>query len=152
MAERTAIARKTYGQLHDELSRLGASLTVRALSALELGMAQEQKQSDVGATYARKIEKDEMRIDWKKLARELDCQVRGLSPAPGAWFEAKSERIKVLYAEPVAGKGKPGEVLDGATIACGEGALKLVTVQRAGKSPMDASAFVRGFDLGRQVS
>ena len=147
MAERVAIARKTYGQLHEELSRAGASLMVRAMSALEHGMAQEQKQPEAGATYAKKIEKDEARIDWKKSARELDCLVRGLSPTPGAWFEAKSERIKVLYAEPVAGKGAPGEVLNGLTIACGEGALKLLSVQRAGSTPMEADVFLRGFTL-----
>jgi methionyl-tRNA formyltransferase len=147
MAERTPIARKTYGALHDELARLGASLMGRSLSALEHGMAQEQKQPEAGATYANKITKEETRIDWNKSARELDCLVRGLSPMPGAWFEVKGERIKVLYAEPVAGKGAPGEVLNGLTIACGEGALKLVTLQRAGKAPMDAESFLRGFSL-----
>ena len=151
MAERVAISRKTYGQLHEELARIGAGLMGRAMSALEHGMAQEQKQPEQGATYAKKIEKEEARIDWRRPARELDCLVRGLSPVPGAWFEAKSERIKVLYAEPVAGKGAPGEVLNGLTIACGEGALKLVTVQRAGRAPMDADAFLRGFDLGGRV-
>ena len=149
MAERVAIDRKTYGALHEELARIGAGLMGRALSAIEHGMAQEQKQPETGVTYAKKIEKEETRIDWKKSARELDCLVRGLSPTPGAWFEAKSERIKMLYAEPVSGKGKPGEVLDGLTIACGEGALKLITVQRAGKAPMDADAFLRGFPLAR---
>jgi len=151
MAERVAVNRKTYGQLHEELARIGAGLMGRALSALEHGMAQEQKQPEQG-TYAKKIEKEEARIDWKKSARELDCLVRGLSPAPGAWFEAPNkqgggERIKVLYAEPVSGKGAPGEILNGLTIACGEGALKLVNVQRAGKAPMDAAAFMRGFAL-----
>ncbi len=147
MAERTAIDRKTYGALHDELARMGASLMGRALSALEHGMAQEKPQASEGATYANKISKEETRIDWKKSARELDCLVRGLSPAPGAWFEVKGERIKVLYAEPVAGKGPPGEVLNGLTIACGEGALKLLSVQRASRAPMEADVFLRGFAL-----
>ena len=75
--------------------------------------------------------------------------MRGLSPTPGAWFEAEGARIKVLYAEPGAGKGMPGEVLNGLTIACGEGALKLITVQRAGKAPVDAAAFLRGFPLAK---
>ena len=110
-------------------------------------MAQEQKQPEEGATYAKKIEKEEARIDWKKSARELDYLVRGLSPMPGAWFEVKGERIKVLYAEPMAGKGTPGEVLNGLTIACGEGALKLLSVQRAGRAPMEADVFMRGFTL-----
>ena len=84
---------------------------------------------------------------WGRPARELDCLVRGLSPAPGAWCEIKGERIKVLFAEPVVGKGAPGEVLSGLTIACGEGALKLLKVQRAGRGPVDAEAFLRGFPL-----
>ena len=147
MAERVAIDRKTYGALHEELARMGAGLMGRALSAVEHGMAQQQKQPEEGATYAKKIDKEETRIDWKKSARELDCLVRGLSPMPGAWFEVKGERIKVLYAEPVAGQGPPGEVLNGLTIACGEGALKLLSVQRAGRAPMDADVFMRGFTL-----
>ena len=97
--------------------------------------------------YAKKIDKAEARIDWGRPARELDCLVRGLSPAPGAWCEIKGERIKVLFAEPVVGKGAPGEVLSGLTIACGEGALKLLKVQRAGRGPVDAGAFLRGFPL-----
>ena len=107
----------------------------------------EHPQDYEGLTYARKIDKAEARLDWNKTARELDCLVRGLSPAPGAWCEIKGERIKVLFAEPVAGKGAPGEVLDGLTVACGEGALKLVKVQRAGRGPVDAEAFLRGFPL-----
>jgi methionyl-tRNA formyltransferase len=154
MAERVGVGRKTYGQLHEELSRLGASLMVRAISALEHGMAQEQKQPEAGATYAKKIDKEESRIDWNKSARELDCLVRGLSPMPGAWFEVKGERIKALSVEPIAGKGTPGEVLNGLTIACGEGALKLLSVQRAGSTPMEADVFLRGFSLlaGARVS
>ena len=149
MAERVAIGRKTYGQLHDELARLGAGLMGRALSALEHGMAHEKPQRAEGVTYASKVSKEETRIDWKKSARELDYLVRGVSPAPGAWFEAKGERIKVLYAEPVAGKGAPGDLLNDLTIACGEGALKLLSVQRAGKAPVDADSFLRGFPLSK---
>jgi methionyl-tRNA formyltransferase len=117
-------------------------------------MAQEKKQPNEGAAYANKITKEETRIDWKKSARELDCLVRALSPAPGAWFEVRGARIKVLCAEPVASKGAPGEVLNGLTIACGDGALKLLSVQRAGKAPMDADSFLRGFPLakGERVS
>jgi methionyl-tRNA formyltransferase len=104
-------------------------------------------QPDAGVTYARKIDKAEARIDWKRPARELDCLVRGLSPFPGAWFEANGERIKLLLAEPVNRKGEPGEVLDETTIACSDGALRLLTLQRAGRAPMDAAAFARGFTL-----
>jgi methionyl-tRNA formyltransferase len=147
MAERVAIGRKTYGQLHDELAQLGASLMERALGALERGSIEAHAQDDLGATYARKIGKEETRLDWTRSARELDCFVRALSPSPGAWFEAKGERIKVLYAEPAGGHGAPGEVLHDLTIACSDGALALTSVQRAGGKPMDAQSFLRGFAL-----
>lgn len=147
MTERAAVDRKTYGTLHDELARIGAELMTRALAVLEQGSVTEQPQDYEGLTYAKKIDKAEARIDWTRSARELDCLIRGLSPMPGAWFEAKGERIKVLLAEPVAGHAARGTVLSGLTIACGEGALKLVTVQRAGRGPVDAESFLRGFAL-----
>jgi len=148
MAERVTIGRKTYGELHDELSRLGADLMARALAALERGSITEQPQPSEGATYARKILKEEAQIDWNKSARQIDCLIRGLSPVPGAWTEAKGERLKILYAEPVAGQGAPGEILDDAlSVACGEGALSLKRVQRAGRGPMDTQELLRGFAL-----
>jgi methionyl-tRNA formyltransferase len=148
MAERTAIGRKTYGELHDELARLGADLMARAMAALERGSISEKAQPAEGATYAKKILKDEARIDWTKPAREVDCLVRGLSPVPGAWTELAGERVRILYAEPVSGSGAPGTVLDEAlTIACGEGALRLLRVQRAGKAVMEAKDLLRGFAI-----
>jgi methionyl-tRNA formyltransferase len=147
MSERVTIGRKTYGELHDELARVGADLLGRALAEVEKGTIVEQPQADFGVSYARKIEKSEARIDWKRSARELDWQIRGLSPSPGAWFEAKGERIKVLLAEPVSGSGEPGEVLSPLVVACSDRALKLITVQRAGRAPMEAEAFLRGFAL-----
>jgi methionyl-tRNA formyltransferase len=148
MAERTPIARKTYGELHDELARLGADLMVRALAAVERGTATETPQSEDGVTYAKKILKEETRIDWTKSAREIDCHIRGLSPVPGAWCEAKGERLKVLYAEPASGSGAPGTILDDhLTIACGDGAVRLTRLQRPGKSPMSADEVLRGFAL-----
>lgn len=148
MAERVAIGRKTYGELHDELARLGADVMVRALAALERGTVVEQVQAEEGVTYAKKIAKEEARIDWTKPARELDCLIRALSPFPGAWCEARGERLKILNAEPVDAGGAPGEILDEQlTIACGDGALRLVRLQRAGKSPMSASELLRGFPL-----
>lgn len=148
MAERVRIGRNTTGELHDELAQLGADLMARALSALERGSIAEHAQAGEGITYAKKIAKDESRIDWAKSAREIDCFVRGLSPSPGAWCETKGERLKILYAVPVDGRGAPGEVLDGEpTIACGEGALKLLRLQRAGRAPMEAHEFLRGFPL-----
>jgi methionyl-tRNA formyltransferase len=147
MAERVAIVRHTYGELHDELARLGADAMVRALAAVERGSIEAQPQAADGVTYAKKIEKSEGRIDWTKSAAALDCLIRGLSPAPGAWFEAKGERIKVLLAGPAPGKGEPGEVMFDFAIACGEGALKPLLVQRAGRAPSDWLGFLRGFAL-----
>jgi methionyl-tRNA formyltransferase len=148
MAERVAVRRKTYGDLHDELARLGADLMARALAALERGSIAEQAQSPEGATYARKILKEEARIDWSKSNLEIDCLIRGLSPVPCAWCETRGERLKILYAEPVAGHGSPGEILDDRlTIACGQGALRVLRLQRAGRGPMQAEEFLRGFAL-----
>jgi methionyl-tRNA formyltransferase len=148
MAERIAIGRKTYGDLHDELARLGADLMARALAALERGSIEERPQPAEGATYAKKIVKEESRIDWSRSSRELDCLIRGLSPAPGAWCEIRNERIKILYADPVDGNGAPGEILDDRlTIACGQGALRVARLQRAGRAPMQAQDFLRGFAL-----
>ncbi|HEY3637518.1 MAG TPA: methionyl-tRNA formyltransferase [Rhizomicrobium sp.] len=150
MAERVAIGRKTTGELHDELARLGADLMVRALAALERGTAQERTQDEDGITYAKKITHDETRIDWTRPAAELDCLIRGLSPRPGAWCEAHGERLKILYAVPSDGNGRPGEILDDQlTVACGEGALRLTRVQRAGRAAVDAAELLRGFPLRR---
>jgi len=148
LAERTPIGRKTAGELSDQLSRLGADLMLRALAALERGAIAEQKQPEEGVTYAKKILKDETRIDWTRPAHAIDCLIRGVSPSPGAWTEAKGERLKILYAEPAPGGGTPGEVLDDAlTIACGEGAVRLVKVQRAGARVMEAQELLKGFAL-----
>ena len=132
----------------------------RTVKALEAGDIVARPQVAEGVTYARKIDKAEARIDWTKPASELDCHIRGLSPFPGAYFEimrkGKPERVKVLRAVPVPefepesgdGRGAPGTVLDDElTIACGEGALRLVSVQRAGKGRTSAEEFLRGFPL-----
>lgn len=150
MAERVPVGRKTSGDLTAELSRLGADLMVRALGALERGAVQPRAQAVEGVTYAKKISKEEARIHWHRSAHEIDCQIRGLAPFPGAFTEANGERLKILYAEPVAGSGKPGVLLDDAlTVACGEGALRLVKVQRPGKSAMSAAELLKGFALPR---
>jgi methionyl-tRNA formyltransferase len=146
----TPIGRKTFGELHDELAERGAELMVQTLAQLERGESKEQPQPSEGATYAKKILKEEARIDWSAPSRMIDCEIRGLSPFPGAWCEYKGERLKVLFAEPVAGRGAPGEVLDDTlTVACGEGALKLLRVQRAGRGPMNAGDLLRGFPIPR---
>jgi methionyl-tRNA formyltransferase len=147
MAERVPVGRKTHGLLHEELKRLGADLMARTLSALERGVLKGMPQDDALASYAKKIDKAETRIDWRLPADALDCHIRGLSPAPGAWFEARGERIKLLNAEPAEGGGAPGTLLPGLRVACGDGALKLTMVQRAGRAPADAEAFSRGFAL-----
>jgi len=150
MAERVAIDRKTYGELHDKLAQLGADVMVRVLAALGRGSISEHPQGEDGVTYAKKISKDEARIDWTRSARELDCLVRGLSPHPGAWCEARGERLKILYCDPVEGHGNPGEILDDRlTIASGEGAVRLARVQRAGRAAVDSAEFLRGFPLHR---
>jgi methionyl-tRNA formyltransferase len=148
MAERVPVGRKTSGELSAELSRLGADLMVRALGALERGAVAPQPQATDGITYAKKISKEEARIDWSKSAAEIDCLIRGLAPSPGAFTEVKGERLKILYAMPVKDRGDAGEVItDDLTVACGEGALKLLKVQRAGKGVMEARELLKGFAL-----
>jgi len=123
---------------------------VRALGALERGAVTPQPQAEGGVTYAKKILKEEARIDWARSAHEVDCHVRGLSPFPGAWTDVNGERLKVLYAEPVAGNGRPGITLDDAlTVACGGGAVRLRKVQRAGGKAMEADALLKGFAVPR---
>ena len=156
MVERVAItSTMTAGELHDRLSMLGADLMVRALSALSRGSLSFQPQAQEGVTYAHKIEKAEARIDWSKSAQELHDHIRGLSPFPGAFFEGDFgkavERVKVLRAEIASGSGRPGALLsDDLTIACGQGALRLIDVQRAGKAPMSAAEFLRGVRIKPQ--
>jgi methionyl-tRNA formyltransferase len=158
MLERTPISPEaTAGDLSNRLARLGADLMVRALAALSRGVLSFHPQAAEGVTYARKIEKAETRIDWTRAAGEIHNHIRGLSPDPGAWFEADlgkgSERIKVLRSRRVEGAGAPGAVLDDAlTIACGNDAVRLIDVQRAGKSPMKATDFLRGARLPAAVS
>lgn len=133
------------GMLHDALAALGGKLIVDALSGLEAGTLNAVAQPDTGETYAAKIARGEERIDWAQPAAMLDRHVRAFAPWPGAWFEHGGERIKVLAADVVAGSGEPGTVLDDVlTVACGDGALRLVTVQRAGKAAMAAADYLRG--------
>lgn len=147
-AERVTIARKTSGELMEELARLGADLMIRTLSALERGSIVAKPQSGEGVSYAKKISKEEARIDWSQSATQIDRLVRGLSPQPGAFTQIHGERVKVLNSEPVSGQGAPAEVIDADfTIACGSGALRLTKVQRAGKSVVSGREFLRGFGL-----
>jgi methionyl-tRNA formyltransferase len=152
MAERVPIGSgMTTGELHDMLAPRGAKLMLVALSALERGTLQLTPQPDDGATYAAKIDKGETRIDWNKPWSKVHNHCRGLSPFPGAWFELPGAgRIKVLRTTKGDGKGAPGTVLDDKlTIACGDGAVRLVELQRAGKQPMQADEFLRGTPVAR---
>ena len=141
----------TAGDMHDLLAGIGARLMVEALRRLADGTLAYHRQADEGVLYAKKIEKAEARIDWGRPARQVHDLVRGLSPIPGAFFEADLgqgfERVKVLRASLVAGEaaGRPGSTLDDAlTVACGIGAVRLLTLQRAGRGRMEADAFLRG--------
>jgi methionyl-tRNA formyltransferase len=140
----------TAGSLSTRLAGVGAGLIVRALAAVERGVAAETPQDEAGVLYAAKIKPAEARIDWSRPAAEVDRHIRGLSPFPGAWFTALSDkgavRIKALLSRVEAGQGEPGEALDDALkIACGQGAVRLLKVQREGKGVQDAEAFLRGF-------
>ena len=146
MAERTTIgADMTAGELHDALSRVGADLMLRVLAAAERGSLSLTPQPADGVTYAEKISKNETRIDWTRPWRHVHDHIRGLSPFPGAWFELDGVRVKVLRSTRGESVGPPGLALDNKlTIACGDGAVRLVQVQRAGKQPMSAEEFLRG--------
>lgn len=142
----------TAGELHDVLSRAGAEVMVEALAQLEAGTLKAVPQPADGVTYAEKISKAEARIDFARPATDVQNHILGLSPFPGAWFEhalgSKPERIKVLRAVAVDGSGAPGTVLDDRlTIACTSGAVRLTEVQRAGKKPVSANEFLRGFRI-----
>ena len=133
------------GMLHDALAELGGRLIVGALRGVADGQLTPVPQPDTGDTYAAKIERGEERIVWSLDAASLDRHVRAFAPWPGAWFEHDGERIKVLAATPAEADGARGTVLDDAlTVACGDGALRLLKVQRAGKGAMDAADFLRG--------
>lgn len=150
MTARTPISpADTAGDVHDRLSLLGAGLIVEALVRLADGSARLVPQAEDGVTYAAKITAEETRIDWSRPAAAVSAHLRGLSPQPGAWFEWPSEkgavRIKALGAVVEDGSGVPGELLDDSLlVACGDRAVRLTRLQRAGKGPMNADVFLRG--------
>jgi methionyl-tRNA formyltransferase len=149
LAERVAIgADTTAGELHDCLARLGADLMARALAAAERGVLEFKPQVVAGVTYAKKIEKSETRIDWSLPWKKVHDHIRGLSPNPGAWFEADAGervRVKAIRSTRGEGSGTPGTALDDRlTIACADGAVRLLEVQRAGARAMGAEEFLRG--------
>ena len=142
----------TAGELHDALSPTGAALMAEALGQIEDGSISFVSQGEDGVTYASKITNEETRVDWRLAGAAVHDHVRGLSPFPGAWFMADlgkgEERVKLLRAERAEGSGAPGSLLsvDG-VVACGDGAVRLITVQRAGSKAMSFADFARGARL-----
>lgn len=142
----------TAQDLHEALAPRGADLMVQAVAVLEQNRLDLKPQDEAGVTYAAKIGKAEAKIDWTRPAHEVLRHIHGLSPFPGAWFEVPIEgapvRIKVLRCEAMKQSGVPGALLDAQlTIACGDGAIRLLQIQRAGKQPMTAPDFLRGTPL-----
>ncbi|WEX08440.1 methionyl-tRNA formyltransferase [Chelativorans sp. AA-79] len=142
----------TAGELHDIMKEAGAKLMVEAMAALDKGELELTPQPAQGATYAKKISKEETRVDWSRPASEVHNHIRGLAPFPGAWcempFAGEPERVKILRSTLVSGSGAPGEILDDdLCIACGDGAVRLLKLQRAGGRPVAAEDFLRGAKL-----
>jgi methionyl-tRNA formyltransferase len=133
---------QTASDLHDQLARLGAKAIVTALANLDT--LTPEPQPDEGVTYAAKIDKAEARVDWTRPAVEIDRQIRGLSPFPGAWTMIAGKRVKLLACQLAAGAGPPGSVLSDLTIACGQGAITITALQPEGKPRMEAEAYLRG--------
>lgn len=140
---------ETTAELHDRLSALGAAAIIEALDHLD-SLVPEPQPAD-GVTYAQKIDKAEAQVDFSKPAPEVDRQIRGLSPFPGAWVQVDGERLKLLRSRVVDGRGAPGTVLGGLTVACGSGAVDITLAQREGKRPMGADELLRGWALPERI-
>ena len=151
LSERLEIGpREAAADLAARLAERGADMMVEALAGIAAGTLAPKPQPVTGATYAAKIMPDEGRIDWRRPAAAIDRQIRAFNPSPGVWCMHGAERIKVRAATPMEMSGTPGEVLDEqATVACGEGALRLEVVQRPDRAPQPAAAFLRGYPLPR---
>jgi methionyl-tRNA formyltransferase len=149
LTERTPILpATTASELHDRLAEIGARLVVEALEGVAARRLAATPQPGEGVTYAAKLGRDEGALDWRRPAAELERAVRALNPWPGVWFESRAGRIKLLAAEAVPATGEPGTVLDDRlTIACGDGALRPLRLQRAGREPTDVASFLRGCPL-----
>jgi methionyl-tRNA formyltransferase len=147
LARELDISGKNAGQVTEELAELGASAMLEWLE----NPTPSAPQPDDGVTYASKVDKAEARIAWIRAAAEIERQVRAFAPSPGAWFEARGERIKLLQATiGTDASGKPGEVLDEClTVACDAGYVRALTVQRAGRAPMTAGELLRGFPIAK---
>ena len=151
LREATGIAPDyTTGALHDRLSAMGAQLVVAALDRLH-DLTREPQPAD-GVTYAAKIDKAEARVDWAQPAASVACQINCLSPFPGAWCDVAGERVKLLGAVEAQGDAAPGTVLDGFTIACATGAVRITTAQREGKRALPVAEVLRGLALGDRLA
>lgn len=141
---------ETTAELHDRLSDMGAAMIVEALDTLDT--LTPERQPAEGVTYAAKIDKAEARIDWSRPATDIDRQIRGLSPFPGAWCMVGTERVKLLRSRLATGQGPAGQVLHGLTIACGSGAVEVTLAQREGKRPMEQAEFLRGLTFPERLA
>ncbi|MCP5073031.1 MAG: methionyl-tRNA formyltransferase [Rhodobacteraceae bacterium] len=147
-AETDITSADTTAILHDRLADMGGSLILQTLDNFD--HLAPVPQPDTGVTYAQKIDKAETQIDWSRPASAVDRHIRGLSPFPGAWTKIGGQRVKLLMSRVVAGTGSPGDVLDNVlTIACDDGAVQLLCLQKAGKSAMEPEDFLRGFPVAR---
>jgi methionyl-tRNA formyltransferase len=153
LTERVQIADTiTGGDLRHVLAEVGAELMARAMDDLERHQLKLTRQSEIKETYATKVEKVESRIDWNRPARKVLRHIHGLSPSPGAWCEMpignQAARVRILRCELADGEGIPGELLDDRlTVACGQGAIRILELQKAGGAPMKANAFLAGARL-----
>ncbi|WP_424941027.1 methionyl-tRNA formyltransferase [Aliiroseovarius sp. S253] len=141
---------ETTAMLHDRLAAMGSRMIVDALAQLDDLTPEEQP--DEGVTYAHKIDKSDARVDWTRPATEVDRLIRGLSPFPGAKCDMAGEQVKLLASRLAGGQGAPGQVLDGLTIACGDGAVEVLRAQRPGKRAVEAEDFLRGFEMPDHVA
>ena len=149
LAEATPIGpRTTTPELHDALSEIGARLILRALDENPPAVPQPED----GVTYAPKLAKADGRLDWTLPAEALDRRIRALTPWPGCFFQAGDEVLRLHAAEPVAGRGEPGTLLAPDVVACGEGALRLLRLQRPGRAAMPAEAMLRGYSLPARLA
>jgi methionyl-tRNA formyltransferase len=143
--ETEILSTDTTAILLDRLANIGSECIIKVLE--NPNSFEAVPQSDMGITYATKIDKSESKISWNKPAIEIDRKIRGLSPFPGAWFDDGEQRIKVLMSEVIEGSGSPGEILDNVSIACQSGAVRLTRLQRAGKGAMDSHDFLLGYSF-----
>ena len=138
----------TFGEIEKKLSVAGADLLFETLKNLRNKKIELKKQDDSKATYAKKISKDETRINWNLEADEVIAHIHGLSPNPGAWFEHKGDRFKVFKAIKSSSSGKPGTVIDGnLNVACKSNSIQILELQKQGKNKQTVKEFLLGYKI-----